>query len=105
MHGKIWYEKDVYYLRSFEEEFPAIVYNDALTSEPKVLCDFENQFPAIVYHDALTSKVVVSSEPTKLYRIDGGDFIENCEGYAYPSICVVIGSAGYAYPDMCEVLP
>ncbi|GKC71446.1 hypothetical protein Tco_1117329 [Tanacetum coccineum] len=32
-YGKIWYDKDVYYLRFFEEEFPAIVYNDALTSK------------------------------------------------------------------------
>ncbi|GJU45330.1 hypothetical protein Tco_1202596 [Tanacetum coccineum] len=30
-YGKIWYDEDVHYLRSFEKEFPAIVYNDALT--------------------------------------------------------------------------
>nr|GEU29838.1 putative reverse transcriptase domain-containing protein [Tanacetum cinerariifolium] len=40
-----------------------------------------------------------------LYRVDDDDFVENCgnlrsEGYAYPSICVVIGSEGYAYPRM-----
>ncbi|GJS27527.1 hypothetical protein Tco_0488147 [Tanacetum coccineum] len=32
-YGKIWYDEDVHYLRSFEKEFPAIVYKDALTSE------------------------------------------------------------------------
>ncbi|GJZ09281.1 hypothetical protein Tco_0543564 [Tanacetum coccineum] len=32
-YGKIWYDEDVYYLRFFEEEFPAIVYNDALASK------------------------------------------------------------------------
>ncbi|GKA50983.1 hypothetical protein Tco_0744179 [Tanacetum coccineum] len=30
-YGRIWYDEDVHYLRSFEKEFPAIVYNDALT--------------------------------------------------------------------------
>ncbi|GKF74166.1 hypothetical protein Tco_0220498, partial [Tanacetum coccineum] len=32
-YGKIWYDEDVHYLRFFEEEFPAIVYNDALASK------------------------------------------------------------------------
>ncbi|GJR52321.1 hypothetical protein Tco_1402842 [Tanacetum coccineum] len=32
-YGKIWYDKDIYYLRFFKEEFPAIVYNDALASK------------------------------------------------------------------------
>ncbi|GKC84014.1 hypothetical protein Tco_1139731, partial [Tanacetum coccineum] len=49
---------------SFEEEFPVIVYNDALTFELEVSSNFENEFPAIVYNDALTSEPEVSSEPT-----------------------------------------
>ncbi|GJY54096.1 hypothetical protein Tco_0445760, partial [Tanacetum coccineum] len=32
-YGKIWYDEDVHYLRFFETEFPAIVYNDALASK------------------------------------------------------------------------
>ncbi|GKA17597.1 hypothetical protein Tco_0697434 [Tanacetum coccineum] len=32
-YGKIWYDEDVHDLRSIETEFPAIVLNDALTSE------------------------------------------------------------------------
>nr|GEX92559.1 hypothetical protein [Tanacetum cinerariifolium] len=32
-HGKIWYNEDVHDLRSVETEFPAIVFNDTLTSE------------------------------------------------------------------------
>ncbi|GJW16262.1 hypothetical protein Tco_0020395 [Tanacetum coccineum] len=32
-YGKIWYDEDVHDLRSVETEFPAIVFNDALTSE------------------------------------------------------------------------
>nr|GFA88352.1 hypothetical protein [Tanacetum cinerariifolium] len=59
-YGKIWYDEDVHYLRSFEKEFPAIVYNDSLTSEPEVSFDFENEYPAIVYNNTLTSKPEVS---------------------------------------------
>ncbi|GJV08556.1 hypothetical protein Tco_1346212 [Tanacetum coccineum] len=32
-YGKIWYDEDVHDLRSIETEFPAIVFNDTLTSE------------------------------------------------------------------------
>ncbi|GJS18023.1 hypothetical protein Tco_0412495 [Tanacetum coccineum] len=32
-YGKIWYDEDVYDLRSIKTEFPAIVFNDAFTSE------------------------------------------------------------------------
>nr|GEW13115.1 retrotransposon protein, putative, Ty3-gypsy subclass [Tanacetum cinerariifolium] len=32
-HGKIWYNEDVHDLRSLKTEFPAIVFNDTLTSE------------------------------------------------------------------------
>ncbi|GJS01890.1 hypothetical protein Tco_0318398 [Tanacetum coccineum] len=38
-YGKIWYDKDVHNLRSFETEFPAIVFNDALTSEVTLSCE------------------------------------------------------------------
>ncbi|GJS10972.1 hypothetical protein Tco_0367768 [Tanacetum coccineum] len=55
---------DIDYFKDFKNQFPAIVYNDALTSEPEVSSDFKNEFPAIVYNDALTSEAEVSSEPT-----------------------------------------
>nr|GFC49687.1 hypothetical protein [Tanacetum cinerariifolium] len=32
-YGKVWYDEDVHDLRSVETEFPAIVFNDAFTSE------------------------------------------------------------------------
>ncbi|GJS54978.1 hypothetical protein Tco_0628340, partial [Tanacetum coccineum] len=32
-YGKIWYDEDIHNLRSVETEFPAIVFNDTLTSE------------------------------------------------------------------------
>ncbi|GKB52138.1 hypothetical protein Tco_0902891 [Tanacetum coccineum] len=33
------YDEDVHFLRSVETEFPAIVYNDALTSELEISCE------------------------------------------------------------------
>ncbi|GKC46982.1 hypothetical protein Tco_1064704 [Tanacetum coccineum] len=38
-YGKIWYDEDVHDLRSIETEFPAIVFNDALTSEVALSCE------------------------------------------------------------------
>ncbi|GJT38137.1 hypothetical protein Tco_0938002 [Tanacetum coccineum] len=36
---KIWYDEDVHDLRSIETEFPAIVFNDELTSEVALSCE------------------------------------------------------------------
>ncbi|GKA84222.1 hypothetical protein Tco_0805817 [Tanacetum coccineum] len=38
-YGKIWYDEDVHDLRSVKTEFPAIVFNDSLTSEVKLTCE------------------------------------------------------------------
>nr|GFA10710.1 hypothetical protein [Tanacetum cinerariifolium] len=38
-YGKIWYDEDVHDLRSIETKFPAIVYNDAFTSEVTHSCE------------------------------------------------------------------
>ncbi|GJX07187.1 hypothetical protein Tco_0195119 [Tanacetum coccineum] len=38
-YGKIWDNEDVHDLRSVETEFPAIVFNDTLTSESTLSCD------------------------------------------------------------------
>ncbi|GJX58155.1 reverse transcriptase domain-containing protein [Tanacetum coccineum] len=38
-YGKIWYDKDVHNLGSVETEYPAIVFNDALTSEVTLSCE------------------------------------------------------------------
>nr|GEV77899.1 hypothetical protein [Tanacetum cinerariifolium] len=38
-YGKIWYDEDFHDLRSIETEFPAIVFNDALTSEVALSCE------------------------------------------------------------------
>ncbi|GJS43672.1 hypothetical protein Tco_0568715 [Tanacetum coccineum] len=37
-YGKIWYDEDVHDLISVETEFPAIVFNDTLTSEATLSC-------------------------------------------------------------------
>nr|GEZ71589.1 hypothetical protein [Tanacetum cinerariifolium] len=63
-YGKVKYFEDTDYFKDFENQFPAIVYNDALTSKRGISYDFENEFPAIVYNDALTSEPEISSEPT-----------------------------------------
>ncbi|GJT45431.1 hypothetical protein Tco_0954146 [Tanacetum coccineum] len=38
-YGKIWYDEDIHDLRSVETEFPAIVFNDKLTSEEALSCE------------------------------------------------------------------
>ncbi|GJU49811.1 hypothetical protein Tco_1219366 [Tanacetum coccineum] len=38
-YGKIWYDEDVHDLRSVETEFPAIVFNDNLTSNETPSCE------------------------------------------------------------------
>ncbi|GKD32888.1 hypothetical protein Tco_1248397, partial [Tanacetum coccineum] len=38
-YGKIWFDEDVHDLRSVETEFPAIVFNDMLTSEVALSCE------------------------------------------------------------------
>ncbi|GKD05748.1 hypothetical protein Tco_1180722 [Tanacetum coccineum] len=53
------YFNDLDFLKDFENEFPAIVYNDALTFKL-------DSFPAIVYNDALTSKLDSSTEPVEI---------------------------------------
>ncbi|GJR71060.1 hypothetical protein Tco_0083425 [Tanacetum coccineum] len=94
-YGRIWYNEDVHDLRSVENKFPAIAFDDSLTSGETLSCeptisslddeidfkisfddsddedytdldffkDFENEFPAIVYNDAPTSKLDLLTEP------------------------------------------
>ncbi|GKB04633.1 hypothetical protein Tco_0832828 [Tanacetum coccineum] len=38
-YGKIWYDEDVHNLRSVETKFPAIVFNDNLTSNETLFCE------------------------------------------------------------------
>ncbi|GJX08724.1 hypothetical protein Tco_0196656 [Tanacetum coccineum] len=38
-YGKVWYDEHVHDLKSVETEFPAIVFNDALTSEVTLSCE------------------------------------------------------------------
>ncbi|GJX55073.1 hypothetical protein Tco_0284970 [Tanacetum coccineum] len=38
-YGRIWYDEDVYDLRSIENEFPAIAFNDSLKSGETLSCE------------------------------------------------------------------
>ncbi|GJY20912.1 hypothetical protein Tco_0393478 [Tanacetum coccineum] len=38
-YGRIWYNEDVHDLRSVENKFPAIVFNDSLTSNETLSCE------------------------------------------------------------------
>nr|GEV33926.1 hypothetical protein [Tanacetum cinerariifolium] len=38
-YGKIWYDEDVHDLRSVETKFPAIAFNDKLTSDVTLYCE------------------------------------------------------------------
>ncbi|GKB40725.1 hypothetical protein Tco_0885667 [Tanacetum coccineum] len=74
-------------ISSFEKEFPAIVYKDALTSEQEISSeptvsyfndfdyfkDFEKEFPAIAYNDALTTKLDFSETTVIPQHIDEFD--------------------------------
>ncbi|GJR55541.1 hypothetical protein Tco_1406062 [Tanacetum coccineum] len=58
---------DLDFFNDLENEFPAIVYNDAQTyklDDLDYFNDFEKEFPAIVYNDAQTSKLIFLTEPT-----------------------------------------
>nr|GFC48938.1 hypothetical protein [Tanacetum cinerariifolium] len=80
-YGKIWNDEDVHDLRFVETEFPAIVFNDNLTSDESLSCKptygkiwndedvhdlrfVETEFPAIVFNDNLTSDESLSCKPT-----------------------------------------
>ncbi|GJZ39361.1 hypothetical protein Tco_0585924 [Tanacetum coccineum] len=50
-------------LRFVETKFPAIAFNNEVTSEDALSCEPTNEFTAIVYNDALTSKLDFLTEP------------------------------------------
>ncbi|GJW99275.1 hypothetical protein Tco_0183189 [Tanacetum coccineum] len=43
-YGMVRYFEDIDYFKKFETKFPAIVYKDALTSEPEVSCELTDSF-------------------------------------------------------------
>ncbi|GJW81844.1 reverse transcriptase domain-containing protein [Tanacetum coccineum] len=75
MYSKIWYDEDVYDLRSVETEFPAIVFNDALTSKVALSylkMDSEND------NYKVNMPSFLSSEPTVSY-FDDFDYFKDFE--------------------------
>ncbi|GKA33517.1 hypothetical protein Tco_0719946 [Tanacetum coccineum] len=75
-NGKIWYDEDVHDLRSVETEFPAIVFNDNLTSNETLFCeptissfnnneiDFRISFDESNDEDYTILRIDFSTEPT-----------------------------------------
>ncbi|GJV18833.1 hypothetical protein Tco_1367853 [Tanacetum coccineum] len=75
-YGKIWYDKDVHDLISVETEFPAIVFNDNLTSNETLFCeptisslnnneiDFRISFDESDDEDYTILRIDFSTEPT-----------------------------------------
>ncbi|GJX85561.1 hypothetical protein Tco_0336335 [Tanacetum coccineum] len=106
MYGKIWCNEDVHDLKSVETKFPAIFYNDALTSEVALSCeptvsplknnqiyfrilfdesddeDYTKEFPAITYNDALTFNLDFSEPTVSPQHIDEFDetSLSECDG-------------------------
>ncbi|GKB96407.1 hypothetical protein Tco_0982544, partial [Tanacetum coccineum] len=61
-YGRIWGNEDVHDRRSVETEFPTIP-TISCFDDLDFFKDFENEFPAIVYNNALTSKLNFLTEP------------------------------------------
>ncbi|GJV12674.1 hypothetical protein Tco_1354215 [Tanacetum coccineum] len=97
MYGKILYDEDVHYLRFFEKEFPAIVYNDALASksdfsyEPMVrpqhvdevnlknetlLSDYDDEKHNVISFNDLLPFNIFSVNDLKLKKDDDDDNID-----------------------------
>ncbi|GJW33401.1 hypothetical protein Tco_0053433 [Tanacetum coccineum] len=78
-YGKIWYDEDVHDLRSIETEFPAIVFNDKLSSEK-----------------------TLSREPTanfemrlgKIYMREDVDGVQGCSGTGFGKVVLDLNTAG-----------
>ncbi|GKD43729.1 hypothetical protein Tco_1268374 [Tanacetum coccineum] len=74
-YGKIWCDEDVRDLKSVETEFPAIFYNDVLTSEVALSCepkDSEND------NEKVNIPSFSSSDPTVSY-FDDFDYFKDFE--------------------------
>ncbi|GKB88408.1 hypothetical protein Tco_0960680 [Tanacetum coccineum] len=65
-YGKIWYDEDVHDLRSVETEFPAIVFNDALTSEVTLSCE-------------PTTEPTISSQPIDEFDLNDENSLSECD--------------------------
>ncbi|GKC55641.1 hypothetical protein Tco_1083239 [Tanacetum coccineum] len=97
MYGKIRYDEGVHFLRSVETEFPAIVYNDVLTSELELSCeptenpyhinkinwkivislsDSDDENYTIIYDNDLFPYKIFNVDDLKLYMGNGDDKID-----------------------------
>ncbi|GJS27358.1 hypothetical protein Tco_0487978 [Tanacetum coccineum] len=90
-YGKIWFDEDVHDLRSVETELPAIVFNDALTSEVTLSCEptkiisvNDLKTDSEIDNDKVNMPSFPSPEPTVNY-FDDLDFFKDFEN-EFPAI-------------------
>ncbi|GJW44876.1 hypothetical protein Tco_0073675 [Tanacetum coccineum] len=78
-YGRIWYDEDVHDLRSVENIFPAIVFNDSLTSDETLSCeptvsslndeiDFRILFDDSDYEDYTIRRLAFRLDPKRCIR-------------------------------------
>ncbi|GKE46730.1 hypothetical protein Tco_1477988 [Tanacetum coccineum] len=88
-YGKIWDNEDVHDLRSVETEFPAIVFNDTLTSEATLLCEsmvssLNNDETDFIHGLHVNMPLLPSPKPT-VSSFDYLDFFKDFEN-EFPAI-------------------
>ncbi|GJU59197.1 hypothetical protein Tco_1236963 [Tanacetum coccineum] len=82
-YGKVRYFENINYFKDFENEFPAIVYKDALTSKPKVLFEPMWEAPILVVKKKDGSfKICIDYQELPLPRTDD-IFLINYEDVAH----------------------
>ncbi|GJU41480.1 hypothetical protein Tco_1194437 [Tanacetum coccineum] len=65
-YGKIWYDEDIHNLRSVETEFPAIVFNDELSSKKHFLVNPQFSYGISIYEYAICN---LRTEGLKIYNL------------------------------------
>ncbi|GJV98100.1 RNA-binding protein 39 isoform X2 [Tanacetum coccineum] len=95
-YGKIWYDEDIHDLRSVETEFPAIAFNDEVSSEKILSCEptvkeqnvlyFNDLFPFNIIHpdDLKSEKDNDDSEIDKIQSSEGNEITQGGQDMALP---------------------
>ncbi|GKA67503.1 hypothetical protein Tco_0767420 [Tanacetum coccineum] len=76
-YGKIMYDEDVHGLGSVETEFPAIVFNDTLTSEASLSCD-----PTVISlnNDEIDFRISFDESDDEDYTVEPSERNDNVGG-------------------------
>ncbi|GJS26684.1 hypothetical protein Tco_0487304 [Tanacetum coccineum] len=85
-YGKIWYDEDIYDLKSVETEFPAIVLNDALTFEVTLSCE-----PTVspLNDNKIEFRISFDESDDEDYTVSIRHILGN--GYGVSTSCTVLG--------------